>query len=67
MSTETPTMEEMLRASTPPKWVMDMHEHYAKTGAFRTVDVLRVLGDPKHGVRMPSGEQAKSFFGVSQD
>jgi hypothetical protein len=28
----------------------EMQKHFAKTGAYRTADLTRVLGDPRHGV-----------------
>ena len=67
MSTERPLVEEMLKTASLPKWLQEMHDHYAKVGSFRTEDILRVLGDPRKGVDMASEEKAKSFFGISAD
>lgn len=38
-----------------PEWVTSMHEHYSRTGSYRTEDLDRVLGDPRKQV---SGETA---------
>jgi hypothetical protein len=65
MSSESPTLEELSRTTSPPEWLLEMHDHYAETGAFRVEDVLRVLGDPKKGVDMASEESARAFFGLS--
>ena len=67
MPNKSPTLEELSRTTPPPEWLSEMHDHYAETGAFRTEDVLRVLGDPKEGVTMASEEEARAFFGISQD
>lgn len=67
MSTERTMIEKMLQTASPPKWLLEMHDHYAKVGSFRTEDILRVLGDPRKGVDMASAERAKSFFGISAD
>lgn len=64
MSTERPIVEKMLQMASPPKWLVDMHDHYEKVGSFRTEDILRVLGDPRKGVDMASEERARSFFGI---
>lgn len=64
MSNESPTLEQMLHNARPPKWLLEMHDHYAKSRAFRIEDIVRVLGDPREGVNMPmSEEEAKAFFG----
>jgi len=31
-----------------PEWVQNMREHYLRTGFYRTEDVRRILGDPRH-------------------
>jgi hypothetical protein len=67
MSTDRPLVEKMLQTASLPKWLQEMHEHYAKAGSFRTEDILRVLGDPRKGVDMTSEEKAKAFFGISPD
>jgi len=67
MPTERPLVERMLQTTTPPKWLRDMHEHYATVGSFRTEDILRVLGNPRTGVDMGSEERAKAAFGITGD
>jgi len=56
MPSKFPTLEELSRTTPPPEWLSEMHDHYAETGAFRTEDVLRVLGDPKKGVDMGAAD-----------
>ena len=56
MAEAQPATEELLQKIPPPEWVVEMHEHYAETGSFRTEDILRVLGDPTKGVDMPSDD-----------
>ena len=65
MSAERPLIETMLQNASPPTWLLDMYDHYAKVGSFRTEDILRVLGDPRKGVDMASEDQAKSLFKIS--
>jgi len=67
MSTRSPSFEELLCNTAPPEWLLDMHDHYAETGSFRTEDILRVLGDPKKGVEMASEDRVKSCFLVSKE
>ena len=67
MPDEPLPLEELLHAASPPKWLLEMHDHYAETGSFRTEDILRVLGDPKEGVNMASEDSVKSFFGIVAD
>ena len=65
MSTKPPSFEQMLHNAHPPEWLLDMHDHYAQTGSFRTEDVVRVLGDPRKGVEMtpdPSNEKVRASF-----
>lgn len=40
-----------------PQWIKEMHEHRGQTGSFKTSDVLRVLGDPRKAVEVPSREE----------
>ena len=67
MSTDRPLVEKMLQTVSLPKWLEEMHDHYAQAGSFRTEDILRLLGDPQEGVDMASEEKAKAFFGISSD
>jgi len=33
--------------NTEPQWVLNMHAHFARTGQYRSEDLLRVLGDQR--------------------
>jgi len=46
--------------SAPAAWVVQMQEHFAKTGTYRPEDLRRLLGDPNKAVQ--SGSKA----GLSQ-
>ena len=37
---------------TGPQWIIEMRDHYQKTGAYRADDLARVLGDPRDGVEI---------------
>ena len=63
MRSPAPTFEEMTRHVPPPRWVIAMHEHYAKTGEFRPQDLERVLGDRTEGVRMDADEAVRVLMG----
>ena len=41
-----------------PEWVASMHEYHRRTGLYRTEDLNRVLGDPRHQV---SGQACDDF------
>jgi hypothetical protein len=45
-------------ATKEPEWVTSMREHYRQTGAYRTSDLDRVLGDPRKQI---SGEPPEEF------
>jgi hypothetical protein len=36
-----------------PRWVEDMHAHFARTGQYRPKDLERVLGDQRTTVESP--------------
>ena len=37
---------------TGPQWIIEMRDHYQKTGAYRADDLARVLGDPRDSVEI---------------
>lgn len=41
--------EKMAELPTP-KWILEMNEHYYRTGCVRSKDLYRVLGDQTRGV-----------------
>ncbi|KPL05518.1 hypothetical protein AMJ85_11760 [candidate division BRC1 bacterium SM23_51] len=55
-------IEEILRDMPEAPWIRDMRTHYAKTGAYRPQDLLRLLGDPKEGVTMGPKESLSQHF-----
>lgn len=48
----------------PPKWVVEMHDHYQRTGYFRSTDLNRLLGDPRESVivNAPSTEHENAHW-----
>jgi hypothetical protein len=55
-------LEQFALEAKPPDWVVDMHDHFNKTGSFRPVDVARVIGDQTKGVSMPSDDADATMF-----
>jgi hypothetical protein len=49
------------KTSSEAEWVTSMREHYHQTGAYRTSDLDRVLGDPRKQI---SGEAPEEFVGA---
>lgn len=45
-------LEEMLQRSPPADWVRQMIEHHSRTGAYRSQDLRRLLGDQTQGVEV---------------
>ena len=43
-----------------PTWVIDMRDHYHRTGYYRATDLERVLGDPRDGVEVLSEETMRA-------
>jgi len=46
------TMTPLTGASS--EWATEMQSHFARTGAYRTEDITRVLGSPTQGLSLPS-------------
>lgn len=53
------SLDEIASTMPPLKWVVEMHEHYAKTGVYRPEDLERVFGDPTKGVSMDTEEAVR--------
>ena len=45
-------LRDLLENTPPPSWLVDMLEHYRRTGTFRPEDLKRLLGDPSKGVEI---------------
>ena len=48
----TTSLAEELAKLPPSKWVLEMHEHFERTGSYRPEDLFRLLGDPNKHVDM---------------
>jgi hypothetical protein len=48
----TEALRELLTRTPPPVWLVEMIEHYRRTGTFRPEDLHRLVGDPNRGVRV---------------
>ena len=59
-----PRLDDVIRNTPPAPWLLEMHDHYTRTGAFRVGDILRVLGDPREGVDMGPETTARAFLGL---
>jgi hypothetical protein len=44
-------IEQLLLRNGPAKWVLEMIDHYQRTGSYRPEDLRRLLGDPIEGVQ----------------
>jgi hypothetical protein len=58
------SVQERLRTSAFPDWLVKMREHYAKTGTYRPGDLRRLLGDPTRRVEVGPKPTANSFLGT---
>lgn len=58
-------LEELARNMSPPRWVWEMLEHYARTGSYRPEDLRRVLGDQTQSVEMGREQSARSHFNLN--
>lgn len=56
MGGETQRLEEIAYRMPPAQWLVDMHDHYAKTRQYRPRDLERILGDQTKGVSMDARE-----------
>jgi len=55
-------IEERMRDIPPAPWVVDMIDHYQRTGWYRPSDLRRLLGDPTKGVEVPiQGHEMEAF------
>jgi hypothetical protein len=45
------SLRELLECNSPPLWLLEMIEHYRRTGMFRPGDLQKIMGDPTKGVR----------------
>lgn len=54
--------EERMQQASPPEWVLQMLDHYRKTGAYRAQDLKRLLGDPNERVEFGSQFSLSSHF-----
>ena len=52
MSKETRKMLRNLAKEPAPRWIVEMQEHYRRTGMYRPEDLRRLLGDQTEGVRV---------------
>jgi hypothetical protein len=63
-------LEEMLRRleeSEPSAWILEMREHFRRTGYYRPEDLHRLLGDPTDRVELrPEGPLVVSSQGITQ-
>jgi hypothetical protein len=50
--TQKRTLQDMLQHSPPADWVRQMIEHHHRTGAYRSQDLRRLLGDQTRGVEV---------------
>lgn len=62
LSTQEPSMAQLLRAADPPEWIQRMWRDYATTGTYRAEDLRRLLGDQRRGVRIGPNGCAASFL-----
>ncbi|MGC3982799.1 MAG: hypothetical protein QM808_16230 [Steroidobacteraceae bacterium] len=46
-------------AQASSDWAAKMHEHFQLTGYFRTDDLNRLLGDPRHSVSVAADDGAR--------
>lgn len=46
------SVQEMLQQSQPADWVSQMIDHHRRTGAYRSQDLRRLLGDQTRGVEV---------------
>lgn len=57
-----PSVREILLGVTPPKWVEEMKDEYARTGTIRPEDLYRLLGDPNKRVEVKSEMSVASLL-----
>jgi hypothetical protein len=52
MTKKSPAKAAHPQPPSDPQWVVEMHEHFRRTGYYRTADLRRVLGDPRKSVEV---------------
>ena len=57
-------IEELLLRNGPAKWVLEMIDHYQRTGSYRREDLRRLLGDPIEGVQF--GPNTSLLYGTEK-
>lgn len=55
-------IQDQLQALPAAEWVRDMVEHYRRTGAYRSQDLRRLLGDPRKGVEVGPNPSLSAHF-----
>lgn len=56
-----------LREMPPADWVLQMIDHYRRTGTYRAKDLRRLLGDPNRSVEVGPNISLSSFWAESND
>lgn len=56
------SVQEQLKSSPAPDWMVKMQEHYRRTGSFRSEDLRRLLGDPTRRVESGPTPSLASFL-----
>jgi hypothetical protein len=51
----------------PADWVLDMIDHYRRTGTYRPEDLRRLLGDPNRAVEAGPDVDLASVFSRRKD
>ena len=46
----------------PADWVLDMIDHYHRTGSYRPEDLRRLLGDPNKAVEVGPNTSISAYF-----
>lgn len=61
-TTVPPSVRDLLLGVTPPKWVEEMKDEYARRGTVRPEDLYRLLGDPNKRVEVKSEMSVASLL-----
>lgn len=56
---------EKLQRAKPPAWILEMIEHYRRTGSYRPKDLRRLLGDPTVGVEVGANTSLSSLVSAA--
>jgi len=60
-------IQERLDEMPPAEWVLDMLDHYRRTGTYRAADLRRLLGDPTESVEIGPDTDLVSYFSSRLD